>query len=156
MINIKQAYKSRPIRFFELADIDGWKVKVYSISAKDQYVPEWLVREGKTIALKHLNEAAEQQDGYGMAVLILHEGADGNYILIDWWFGENMLRNHVYASTSNKPHDFNYITLEGVAYCVWELEVMHFERKAWIEAILSQATSLDIEGYLLAQLNVDI
>lgn len=156
MIHIKQPYKSRPIRFLALIEIGGWQVKVYSISAKGAYVPDWLLEKGKAIASKHIHQAVELQEGYRVAILILHEGADGNYILLDWWFGENMIKNHVYASTSDSPDDFKYVTPSGIAYCVWELEVIHFERQAWIKTILAQAASPRMDSYLLEQLNVDI
>jgi hypothetical protein len=156
VIQISRPYQRRPIRFSELWSIDGWAVKVYGISAHGEAPPQALFDAAKTIARQRLPQPAVADDRYGAAFLIVHAGADGDYVLLDWWFGENMLQHHVYAGPVGEPDKLEYISPQGVGFCVWELYVFGFERQAWIDEVLAQPDQPSIQRYVQRQLNVDV
>ena len=60
--------------------------------------------------------------------LILHSGTEGIFSLINWWVGENMLNTHIFLTAPKKPMDFTQISGNGLAPCIWELEVIYHER----------------------------
>jgi len=97
---ITTPYRTRPIRFLELYEADGWRLKVYGISATRDRPMARLVVAAKGVARQYLPSPAVQVDRYGVGTLIVHEGTAGNWVLLDWWVGENMLQHHVYASRS--------------------------------------------------------
>lgn len=144
----------RPIRFLERWLCNGWTVKVYGITAQGEFPSTALIEQAKRIAQETLPLPAVTGDRHGIAILIVHEGADGSYIMVDWWFGVNMLKHVLYTST--RGSDAFQRDESGLAYCVWELEVINFERLAWLETVLKHSTRPDLEAYLNAVVNVDL
>lgn len=149
---ITTPYRTRPIRFLELYEADGWRLKVYGISATRDRPMARLVVAAKGVARQYLPSPAVQVDRYGVGTLIVHEGADGNWVLLDWWVGENMLQHHVYASPLDEPERLAYISPTGLAACVWELYVLGFERQAWIDTVLANPDRPDLDAYLARQI----
>ncbi|MGH2898157.1 MAG: isochorismatase, partial [Solirubrobacteraceae bacterium] len=45
---------------------------------------------------------------------------------------------------------------EQTAGCVWELEVIDFERRAWLADVLTNPGGPDVERYLSRQTNTEI
>jgi hypothetical protein len=110
-----------------------------------KHLPVWLA-ESRNYALTT----------YNIATLILHEGKEGYFAIINWWIDDNMLQNHVYLSTFAKPDEFTLFSGGGMMTCVWELAVIWFEREAWVEHILKQAGKPDVAGYLGKFFNEDV
>ena len=156
MIQVTHPYKPRPIRFLELWQVNDWTVKVYGIAATDEHPPQHLVETAKAIARQQLPQPAITPDRYGAAILIAHAGADRNYVLIDWWVGENMLQHHVYASSLAEPDTFTYVSPQGVRFFVWKLVAYYFERQAWIDIVLAHPAVPDLDCYFPQHLNADV
>lgn len=149
-------YKKRPIRFLDLWRDRGWTIKVYGISAKNEYPSSEFVRAAKTVAQNRFPQPATSPDRYGAGIMIIHEGKDANFLLIDWWEGENMLQHHVYSAPLNTPAALTYISPTGIAACVWELYVLGFERQAWVDNVLTRTGQVDLGDYYDARLHIDI
>jgi len=148
---LPSGYTPRPVRFLELWRPGEWTVKVYGISAKGERPDPDLVSTGKELAVRQLPVPAAAGNRYGVGIVIVHEGEDGNYVLVNWWMGENMLHNHVYhaSRTGTRPGDFRDVTPTGLTACVWELHVLHFERTAWIRSVLAREGGPNLEEYLM-------
>ncbi|MBK6266072.1 hypothetical protein JKA74_13595 [Marivirga sp. S37H4] len=71
-----------------------------------------------------------------IAFLILHSGTEGIFSLINWWVGKNMLNTHIFMTSPNRPTEFTKISGDGLAPCIWELELINFERISWTNNIL--------------------
>lgn len=157
-IEISGTYEPRPVRFLEMWQPGDWQIKVYGISARQERPPASLVAVAKELALKELPIPAVTGNRYGVGFLIVHQGGDGNYVLVDWWVGENMLKNHVFAAPTGRfePEDFRYVTPTGLCACVWELHVMHFERTAWVTSVLKREGGPDLEEYLLQRFSGEV
>ena len=91
-----------------------------------------------------------------MGTLIIHEGNDANFVLLDHWAGENMLHHQVFASALERPLELTDFAHTKLAMCVWELHVLAFERQAWIDTVLRQPEQPDFDGYLALQLEGDV
>src|SRR6266568_5036665 len=107
-------YNERPIRFIDKYEHQGWRLKLYSISAKQEYVPPQLVEAAKPVVAGILPADAITPQHYGVGFVILHEGLDGNYVLTSWWEGENMLCHHVWAAPSDQPTSFRSFSATGI------------------------------------------
>lgn len=149
-------YKRRSIRFLDTVDFKDWKMKVYSISAKREYVAPGLAEMAKTIVTDVLPEQAVTDQHYGLGFVMLHEGLDGNYIVTNWWEGENMLCNQIWAAPAEDPYAFRSFADTGIISCVWELEVLYHEKKAWIQAMLDNESGPDAETYLSLTYSGDV
>jgi hypothetical protein len=68
---------------------------------------------------------------------IAHEGKRAAMALIYWWAEENELHRRAYAAPLplTDAAALAPLTDTGMA-CVWELEVIDFERRAWLEDVL--------------------
>lgn len=141
-------YRKRPIHFTGVENFGSWKLKQYSISANNEYVPAGLFTAAKSSAESILPQQATGSARYGIGFMIVHEGLDGNYLLVSWWEGENMLCHHVLAAPVDDPHHFISFDHTGIIACVWELEVLYFEKKVWSEMVLNKSDSPDFDNYL--------
>ena len=70
---------------------------------------------------------------------IAHQGRSVAMALVYWWAEENEVHRRAYAGRALEP-----LTDTGMA-CVWELEVIDFERRAWLEDVLIND---DVDAYL--------
>ncbi len=152
-MSIQTKYKTRPIRFIEIHEQDGWKIKIYSISKHQEYVSTEAILLAKSCISQWLKNIHNYPlETYKVATLILHEGKEGCFAIINWWIDENMLQNHVYLLEKGKTQFVDYST-KGIMACVWELEVIWFERTKWIQYVLKRAPNPDYDKYLQQYLN---
>lgn len=153
-IVLKEPYAPRPIRFLELWEPDGWRIKVYGIAYRRERPDPELVEAAKKVARERLSGAAADRH-YGVGFLGVHQGRGADWVFVDWWADENELHQHVYISPPGHPEELVEVTATGVIACVWDLRVMCFERGAWVEQVLANPAGPDVEGYLACRLNED-
>ena len=75
---------------------------------------------------------------------IAHDARSAGLGLVYWWANENELHRAAYASPLDDPGALEPLTDAGIA-CVWELEIIDFERRAWLHDVL---IGDDVETYL--------
>jgi hypothetical protein len=155
MIRLERPYAKRPIRFLDLRRDRGWTTKLYWISARSAHPDPALVGAAYELARAALPRPAIDRDRYGASFLIVHQGNDGNYAILDWWTGENMLQHRVYHAAPGNPLAFAPFADTGIVACVWELHVMAFERQAWIDAVLANRAGPDLDAYYARRLSDD-
>ncbi|WP_053226985.1 hypothetical protein [Solirubrobacter soli] len=77
---------------------------------------------------------------------IAHEGKSAAMALVYWWAEENEVHRRAYAAPLPLASASDLVALTDTAMaCVWELEVIDFERRAWLSDVLVDG---DLEGYL--------
>jgi hypothetical protein len=154
---IQYPYSPRPVRFLGVYETAGWKIKIHGISIKNEYIEPQLLEHVKTRLPDWLNIFSHPElETYKIATLIVHEGKEGIFALLNWWIDENMLQCHVYFSGYTNPYQFHVYSPKGTMVCVWEMAVMWFERNAWVKHVLSKPASPDIEAYLADCMNENI
>ncbi len=144
-----EQYKPRKVSFTGITEIDGWKVKVYTITKNVEFESNEVL-ENAIANLSDWLDLSEKLDlpTYDIANLIVHEGRDGVWSLVNWWIGGEMLQNLAFYTGQGKPNEFKSLPFDGSMVCVWELSVICHERKAWIKHILKNADSPRFEDYL--------
>lgn len=143
---LAEAYRTRPIRFVELARIGEWRLKLYGASSEEGGPREELLQQTKLLAGRVLPRPAVADGRYGLAFACAHEGRDGScYSMVDWWADENELHHQLFVDFEPTPPD-------ALTACVWDIALMCFERRAWIEHVLRNPASPDVDGYLAATL----
>lgn len=156
MQKIKTKYQQRPIRFIEIHQHNNWQIKLYSISIKNEYVSTENIQNAKLHLDSWLSKSEIYNfETYKIATLILHEGKEGVFAIINWWIDENMLQNFVYLKMYNEQ-EFQLFSQDGICTCVWEMAVWWHERNAWVKHILCKHDRPDFQAYLNDQLNTDI
>lgn len=152
-----EEYKTRKIDFSEIVSLDDWKVKVYTISKTEEFhhpvfykhvldqLPKWLNQENS------FNASNDK-----VAFLILHSATEGILSLINWWVGKNMLNTNIFLTNPNKPSEFKKISGDGLAPCVWELEIINHERISWTRNVLKQIAKPQYDAYLNDTISLEI
>jgi hypothetical protein len=131
-------YQTRSIRYIGREDLGDWRLKVYGIGthAPDAR-PEFVAA-----TLDAAREALP--DGGGAGFVIAHDAKTAGLSLVYWWANENEVHGRFFASPLDDPAAFAPADGTGLA-CVWELEIIDFERRAWLEHVLRDD---DLDAYL--------
>ncbi|MBC8753862.1 hypothetical protein H2O64_04220 [Kordia sp. YSTF-M3] len=152
-----QKHQPRTISFVEVVTIAQWKIKVYTISKEDEFnhpefyknaisqLPSWLEKENSF-------DASHNNIGF----LILHAGTEGIFSLINWWVGINMMNTHIFLTPKKGEIEFQLISGDGIAPCIWEFEIINFERLSWIKHILKQHENPNYTAYLEDHINTKL
>jgi hypothetical protein len=75
---------------------------------------------------------------------ISHDAATAGLGIVYWWANYNEIHQRAFASPRDDPGALVAADGTGMA-CVWELEVIDFERRAWLDDVLKGE---DVERYL--------
>ena len=141
-------YKPRTISFNRVLDIDEWKVKVYTISKGSQIIDE----SHLIILSKHLVDWLKMKNSFNAehdyhAFVIVHFGTEGIFTLVNWWVDKYMLNTHIFFSEHDDRGTFRLISGDGLAPCIWEMEVIIHERESWTKQVL-KSKQPDFRAYL--------
>lgn len=149
-------YQPRPIRFLNLWQVNGWRIKLYGIACARPLPQPQLVAAAQRVATQHLGSLPCDLHHYNIGFLGVHEGRTANFVFLDFWADENELHHHVFVSPTENPDALTCVTATGLSACVWDLRLQAFERDAWVAHILQQSAAPDFEGYLATTLNTDV
>jgi hypothetical protein len=156
LIELREPYRARPIRFLEEWSHAGWRLKVYGIAYEGERPRAQLIDAAKRIARERLPQPAVGGGRYGVGFVGVHDGRGANFVFVDWWADENELHHHVYTSATGEPEEFAYATPSGLSACVWDLRVQSFERDAWLGEVLRKPDNASVERYMARRLNEDV
>lgn len=145
--SIQPRYLPRTVRFHRLESIDGWRLKVYGLSMPGQDARPALVDATLALAREHLPRPAVTADRYGVGLVIAHDAMASSIGLVYWWQSGNELHQRVFAGPQEDPRAMSRIA-EPAAGCVFELGIVDFERRAWIDDVLSDERGQDVDRYL--------
>ena len=147
-MNTFEHYTARAIQFVDTIQAGDWYVKVYQQTMNEQFGA--LATFDRV--LKHLEEWVTIPEKtslpvYQHAFVIVHEAREGVWILLFWWTGGEMLNRSTWFASYDEPERLQHQPESDRLVCVWELEIVLHERKAWIDHILRNADNPDFEGY---------
>lgn len=152
-IELRQTYRSRPVRSLELWEANGWRLKVYGITYQGDIPRRDLVEAVKRRALEVLPEAA---GGYGVGFLIAHDARGVCVGVVDWWADENELHHRYFEGPADDPGKLAPVGSDRPIACAWDLAVIAFERQAWVDSVLANASGPDLEAYLDRRMNAEV
>jgi hypothetical protein len=143
-----QPYAPRPIRFHGVRDLNGYRLKDYSIAARSGGV-DWLdFARGFEVVLPDMPRPAVAAGRPGIGFRIAHRGAQESYAVLAWWERENELPIRIAVRRDGeewrraKPDE---------SICVWDIQVLAFERDAYVETLLSGEAGEDLGARYLAK-----
>ena len=146
-MTITQRHQTRSIRFLGTRIQDNWSIKTYGIATfterpRDELLSAALARlPGLLPAPSELSAQT-----HGEAFVIVHDGGDGCYVLVDWFANENEVHQRVLSAPLNTPDRLAPQAGHAIG-CVWELAIVDFERRAWLDHVLSPAAGPDFAAY---------
>lgn len=128
-------FRPRTVRFHGLRSENDWRVKLYSVTHDGSEI-EWpAFGPGIEMAFQALPRPAAAAGRPGVGLLIAHHGPTADYVVLGWWDQENELPLRIFVRTAaDKAWRPSHPT-ESV--CVWDLEILWFERNAYVSTYLA-------------------
>lgn len=137
LAGLAAGYTRRAVRPLGVWDLGGQVVKAYTITTPGRELSEALV--GRARAVAQVQVALDRQvGGLGLAVVIVHLGQDGDYVIVQSWVEGYMSRSALFCGPVERP-DLLRAAPSGLAPCVWELAVLAHERDAFQHHLLSSS-----------------
>jgi hypothetical protein len=128
----------------------GWSAKAYAIlgtgRVRSDLPPASLLMKTLANAMGGMDRPHDHDCGFA----IYHLADDGCYLLLTRFNNANNLAHRVWAVTRQGPElVLSPLGDERIIACVWELGLMHFEARAWIDCVLRQGlTDQTVAAYL--------
>jgi hypothetical protein len=132
LLALADAHHARAVRPLGTHEIAGHLVKAYGIEAPGREVGDG--GAALPIAEAHLATAG-LRGSLGVAVLLVHAGGDGDYVLVHTWIEGDMSDLAVFVGPVGEPEGLRP-GRQGLAPCVWEAAVFAYERDAWVRHVL--------------------
>jgi hypothetical protein len=133
-------YSPRLVKAFPPLEAAGRVLKAYGLFAEPERrsaLPAlpWLRQQAVAMLAEPLRDG-DHPAGF----LILHYGLDGSYLLVSQWYDANNLKHWVRgaAASAAADTDFTPLAQRDLVACVWELEIIKFERDAWVNTVLAR------------------
>lgn len=130
----------------------GRVLKTYAMFARPQdrdRLPSaqwWEEQAGRVL------ESPPEEGDHPAGFLILHAGMQRDYLLVSQWYDADMLKHWVRGVDVDADGRTTLTPLEqrDLVACVWELEVIGFERDAWVNAVLvpGRLDEASLDAYL--------
>lgn len=147
-------YAPRPIRFLALESAHGFTLKRYWIDLEAAAAPtpdDWA--PALALARAALPPTADPAACPRVGFLIQHRGRGADYLVLGWWERENELPLRVFVRYPGGADAAWRAARGGESVCVWDLEVIGFERDAYVASYLAaMAPAAAREAYLQARL----
>lgn len=126
-------FHTRTHEFIGLQLVGGCQLKVYSVRfdaqppAAERFA-DGLARAAATLPAPDLDSG---RPGVGFA--ICHQGNTSDYLVVGCWDQENELPLQVYLRDGSGWR----VARARESFCVWDLEIIWFERNAYVETVLA-------------------
>ena len=152
-------YSPRPIRFHGLVTHEGWVLKRYTVtlaSADTESATDWSeFTRGRELAFAELPAPARTAVRPGVGFVIEHRGAGADYVVLGWWDRENELPVRIMVR-DQQPGSTWRPAGPSESFCVWDLQVISFERDAYVTTMLARgAEDSSRDRYLSDSLSVN-
>ena len=135
-----ELYRSRQAGHLLTIEVCDAQVKVNGISAEGP--PEFSDGE-LNAAVSVLKQAGAPAPSLGAGFAVLHRGEDAWWLLLHWWLPGGIVSHGLWrADIGQSPPRFSPVP-PGLMACVWELGVIEFERRAFMETAMSGAPLAD-------------
>lgn len=113
-------------------DSDG--VKLYTISARDDRVDESAFHQ----EVQRVKGLCTVDWARTASFAIFHEGVSALYLVLAWWDNGNEL----FTRVSVREQDDWVSDPSRYSFCVWDMEIMWFERQSFIRHLYSGEPNL--------------
>lgn len=149
-----EPYARRAVRPLEVWEVDGWKVKAYTIAFRGERARPELLEAMRRLVRGRLPRPAVSATHHGAAFACAHDGETGEFIFLCWWENQNELAHVVWGGARGEglPERGTHQTRS----CVWEAAVLCHERAAWLRHVLANPAGPDLESYLADVISEDV
>jgi hypothetical protein len=137
-------YIARPIRFLGIAEPQGYRIKQYAIQYGGGPFRDAEFQKGLQMVFDSLPRPAIAPSRPGVGFAIAHQGFGADYAVLAWWDNENELPLRIAVHPQTNDGSWR-LARDSESVCVWDLEVMWFERQSYVQTVLGGGS---VEDYL--------
>ncbi len=152
--DMAELYAARRCDYLGVWEVDGWKIKAYAIPFGRDAARQELINAAKQKMSENLPDASEPGTP-GVGFIVIHDAEDAGFILFDWWANNIEIHQKIWYAEVNKPTELHDVPTPVVA-CMYELEIIDFERRAFIDNLRGNKGVLDKNAYLELHFQGDI
>ncbi|MFF8847924.1 hypothetical protein ACF08N_35345 [Streptomyces sp. NPDC015127] len=134
LLALAEGYHARTVRSLGSSEVTGHVVKSYAIEAPGRTVAPQDAQAALRITADHLS-SAHLRGSLGLAVLLMHAGGDGDYVLVHTWIEGYMSDLAIFTGPAGDVAQLRP-GRTGLAPCVWEAAVLAHERNAFSRHVL--------------------
>ncbi len=143
-----QPFSPRAITFTGIADLTGYRLKQYTVVYGGDRLDAARFAPGVDLAAAALPQPAIAAGRPGLGLIIRHQGRGADYVVLGWWDRENELPLRVFVRDRG-----SWRPAQGSeSVCVWDLELLWFERQAYVQTVMAPIGQQDLERYLATAL----
>lgn len=131
-------YAPRLIRCLDLIEVADFRLKRYWIDLQGEPGPALAGWEpALALAKAALPSDVDAAGCARVGFQILHRGRGADYLVLGWWDRENELPLRVFVRYPRTDDALWRAARGGESVCVWDLEVIGFERDAYVRSYLA-------------------
>jgi len=142
-VNVVSEYSPRHVVTLDNVRTDEWELKPYWLTPE----PSEPDTDDIELAITTSLAALDGVTGYGAGFLIVHRGEVATWVILFWWTDQDILRRRIWQIEDEELVD---VGDQNFVACVWELSIVDWERKAWINHVLRGTRSVAPDSYLNA------
>jgi hypothetical protein len=130
--------------------VNGYRLKPYSMHLSDKKEKQVLQDSDLRSLLQACVPPSPEPLDHGVGFVMVHYARDGDYLLISRWYGGNMLKHELFQlSQTAQGWQAEPLRSTNIVACVWELQVVAFERQSWVCTAMSKGgTEASFNSYL--------
>jgi len=148
--NLAFRYLPRWVEAGALIEVNGYRFKPYSMHISDRKEKQTIPPAELHTLLETCVPSSVEPLDHAVGFLMVHYARDGNYLLISRWYGGNMLKHELFRLTHTEDGwQAEPLRSTNIIACVWELQIITFERQAWVcTAMAKGGTAESFNSYL--------
>ncbi|MEM1130345.1 MAG: hypothetical protein AAGH83_07455 [Pseudomonadota bacterium] len=134
----QSTYAARLVTSLPVWEMGAMRLKPYWVDREDDAEPPAALLEAARAQTETVlpPEAEAEGDHAGLGFVVLHRGAEGTWLLMDWWARGDTCCQRV-AKAPRGSTAFELVGPRPLMACVWELALVWREREAWVETMMS-------------------
>lgn len=126
----------------------GWRIKRYYVHLRGESLDVAVFRGAEALSRAELPAPARSAGRAGAAFTIGHQGRERNYFVLGWWDNENELPLRVWVRERNGANARWRPARGGESVCVWDLDIVWFERSMYVRHVMARHRAPDLRAYL--------
>ncbi|TAJ18979.1 MAG: isochorismatase [Planctomycetota bacterium] len=150
-MRVTEPFAPRERRFAEVLELAGYRLKLYTVRYADRELSNAALDYALSAAGALLPQPAATDTRPGLGFAIHHAGRGMDFFVLAWWDEENELCIRVLARAQNDVREWREVRYHAVG-CVWDVEIIAFERDAYVATVLARAGEPDLAAYLRMRL----
>jgi uncharacterized protein involved in tolerance to divalent cations len=135
------SYHPRRAIFRELLSAGPVAIKLNAIFAENRQIDDAVFDAAKA-KIAQTKAEIERTPHQGAGFAILHEGEEGRWPMLHWWVAGGIATQKLWRADL-APGALFVDADPLLMACVWELGLIDFERRAWIDTVMSGKTVSD-------------